>query len=81
MFKAPPPAAGKASAGQVTLADGRVVVYAVTRITPGNPAEASDAEKQSIQQQLTEMAGEDDLQALVASLRKRIKLTVAEDRL
>jgi peptidyl-prolyl cis-trans isomerase D len=81
MFKAPPPAAGKASAGQVTLADGRVVVYAVTRITPGDPAEASDAEKQSIQQQLTEMAGEDDLQALVASLRKRIKLTVAEDRL
>jgi len=27
------------------------------------------------------MAGEDDLQALVHSLRKRVKVTVAEDRL
>jgi peptidyl-prolyl cis-trans isomerase D len=81
MFKAPPPAAGKASAGQVALGDGRVVVYAVTRITPGDPAQASAAEKQSIQQQLVGMAGEDDLQALVASLRKRVKVTVAEDRL
>ena len=81
MFKAPPPAAGKASAGQVTLADGRVVVYAVSRIVPGDPAEASAAEKQSIQQQLVEVAGEDDLRALVDSLRERIKVTVAEDRL
>jgi len=81
MFKAPPPAGGKASAGQVTLADGRVVVFAVSRIIPGNPAEASVAEKQSYQQQLEDMAGQDDLRALVDSLRKRIKVTVAEDRL
>jgi len=81
MFKAPPPASGKASAGQVRLADGRVVVYAVSRIIPGDPAEASVAEKQSIQQQLAEVAGEDDLHELVDSLRRRIKVTVAEDRL
>ena len=81
MFNAPPPAAGKASAGQVTLADGRVVVYAVSRIVPGDPAEAGAAQKQSFQQQLEEVAGQDDLQALVGSLRKRIKITVSDDRL
>ena len=69
------------AAGQVRLADGRVVVYAVSRIIPGDPAEASAAEKQSIQQQLVEVAGEDDLHELVDRLRERVKVTVAEDRL
>ena len=81
MFNAPPPAAGKASAGQVTLADGRVVVYAVSRVIPGNPAEAGTEQKLSYQQQLVQMAQQDDLEALVHSLRKRIKVSVAEDRL
>jgi peptidyl-prolyl cis-trans isomerase D len=81
MFKALPPSGGKASAGQVALPDGRVVVFAISRIIPGDPAEASVAEKQSYQQQLEDMAGQDDLRALVDSLRKRIKVTVAEDRL
>jgi peptidyl-prolyl cis-trans isomerase D len=80
-FEAPPPAPGKVSAGKVALPDGREVVYAVSKITPGNPDEASAQEKQSIQQQMVEAIGEDDVRGLVDSLRARIKVTVAEDRL
>ncbi|MFL6592924.1 MAG: SurA N-terminal domain-containing protein [Luteimonas sp.] len=81
MFRAPPPAAGRSSPGKVALADGRVVVFAVSRVIPGNPAEATAEQKLGLQQQLAQLAGAVDVDALIASLRKRIRVTVAEDRL
>jgi peptidyl-prolyl cis-trans isomerase D len=81
MFEAPPPAPGKVSAGKATLPDGRVVVFAVSRVVPGNPAEAPAEQKLAIQQQLVQLLGVDDQQSLVDSLRKRVRITVAEDRL
>ena len=81
MFRAPPPAPGKVSAGKSVLPDGRVFVFAVSRVVPGNPTEAPPEEKQAIEQQLVQLLGVDDQQALVHSLRDRVKVTVAEDRL
>jgi peptidyl-prolyl cis-trans isomerase D len=81
MFQLPPPAPGKVSAGKAVLPGGRVFVFAVSRVVPGNPAEAPAEEKLSIQQQLVQLLGVDDQQALVDSLRKRVKVTIAEDRL
>ena len=81
MFEAPPPAAGKMSPGKVLLADGRVVVFAVSKVTPGNPAEANAQEKASLQQQLAQMAGVEDVEAMVSTLRKRMKITIVEERL
>ena len=81
MFRTPSPAAGKASAGKAALADGRVVVFAVTKVIPGNPAEATAEQKLGLQQQLAQMAGGVDVDGLVSALRKRIRVTVAEDRL
>jgi len=81
MFRTPSPAAGKASAGKAALADGRVVVFAVSKVIPGNPAEATAEQKLGLQQQLAQMAGGVDVDGLVSALRKRIRITVAEDRL
>jgi peptidyl-prolyl cis-trans isomerase D len=77
----PPPAAGKIAAGRTILSDGRAVVFAVTRIIPGNPADATPPQKAQLQQQLTEMAGSDDVEGMVKALRKRAVVTIAEDRL
>ncbi|MDB6164817.1 MAG: peptidylprolyl isomerase [Xanthomonadaceae bacterium] len=81
VFKVRPPAPGKVSAGKVVLADGRAVVFAVSRVVPGNPAEATPEQKASLQQQLAQLAGNDDVESLVHTLRKRMVVTIAEDRL
>lgn len=81
IFNVPPPAAGKVSAGRTILPDGRAVVFAVTRIIPGNPADATPEQKAQLQQQLTDMAGSDDVEGMVKALRKRAVVTIAEDRL
>ncbi len=81
IFNVPAPAPGKVSPGKAIRADGRAVVFAVSRVIPGDPAEANAAQKASLQQQLVEMAGADDVEGLVKSLRKRTVVTIAEDRL
>jgi peptidyl-prolyl cis-trans isomerase D len=81
MFEAPPPAPGKGSPGKALLPDGRMVVFVVSKVTPGNPAEASAQEKASLQEQLGQMAGVEDVEALVSTLRKRMKITIVEERL
>ncbi|MEO6264363.1 MAG: peptidylprolyl isomerase, partial [Luteimonas sp.] len=81
MFVVPPPAADKVSPGKAVLADGRIVVFAVGKVVPGDPNEATAEQKAALQQQLAQMAGVDDAEGLVRTLRKRMKITVAEDRL
>ena len=80
-FLAPPPAPGKVSADKVVLADGRIVVFAVSRIIPGDPKEATPDQRLQLQQQLTQVSGNADAEALVKTLRRRMKIKVAEDRL
>lgn len=80
-FSTPAPAAGKASPGKVRLPDGRLVVFTVTRVVPGDPAEASEQERAMLRAQLAQAHGIDDARAHVAALRKRFSIEVAEDRL
>src|SRR5690606_10730643 len=80
-FEVPVPAEGKASPGKVVLDSGGAVVFAVTKVTPGKPEEASEQERTMLQQQLAQMAGNEDAQGMLKSLRKRMKITVAESRL
>jgi peptidyl-prolyl cis-trans isomerase D len=80
-FNLPPPAPGKVSVDKVLLPDGRAVVFAVSKITPGNPAEAPPEQKASLQQQLVQYGGIDDVLGVVHALRKPMLITVAEDRL
>lgn len=81
MFAVPAPATGKVSPGKVALADGRMVVFAVRKATPADLAQVKPAERALLQQQLSQVSGMDDAEALVRTLRKQMKVTVAEDRL
>ncbi|HZV22501.1 MAG TPA: peptidylprolyl isomerase, partial [Luteimonas sp.] len=80
-FAVPPPAAGKASPGKVVLPDGSLVVFAVTGVTPGNPAKATAAQREVLQQQLARADGIDDANAFIKSMRRKMQVRVAEDRL
>jgi hypothetical protein len=63
------------------LADGRIVVFVVNKVTPGTAADATPEQLQSLKQQVAQMTGEADAEALVGALRKQMQVTVAEDRL
>jgi len=80
-FNTPAPAAGKVSPGKVLLADGRAVVFAVSKVTPGDAKAAPPQQRQALQQQLAQMVGNEDVLGLVKALRKGLKITVAEERL
>jgi peptidyl-prolyl cis-trans isomerase D len=80
-FEVSVPATGKVSPGAVMLDNGSAVVFAVTKVTPGDPKEASEQERTTLQQQLAQLAGNEDADGMLKSLRKRMKITVAESRL
>lgn len=81
IFAAPPAAPGKVSADKVVLGDGRIVVFTVSKVIPGDPKQATADQRLQLRQQLAQMAGNADTEALVKTLRKRMKIKVAEDRL
>lgn len=81
IFAAAPPAAGKGTPGKARTADGRMVVFVVNKVTPGDIAKALPEQRLQLQQQLAQVAGTEDAQAMVRALRKRLTITVAEDKL
>ncbi|HET7126173.1 MAG TPA: SurA N-terminal domain-containing protein [Lysobacter sp.] len=81
MFRAPKPAEGKLSADKARMADGRFVVFAVGKVTPGDPAKATSEERIRMRQQIAQAAGYGEATSLVKELRKKMKITVAESRL
>jgi peptidyl-prolyl cis-trans isomerase D len=81
VFNLPPPAPGHVSAGKIVLDDGRAVVFAVTRVVPGNPADATAEQKMALQQQLIGMVGGNDVEGLIKALRARMQVKVVDDRL
>lgn len=81
VFAVPAPAAGKIAPGKTVLPNGQVVLFAVTNMTPGNMAEVSPEQRTMLQQQLEQVGGMSDTQALVQALRKRMKVKVVEANL
>ena len=81
MFRAPVPAQGKPSAGVARMADGRFVVFAVSKVTPGDPAQATPEQRIQMRQQIAEAAGYGEAMSLVKELRKKAKITVSESQL
>ncbi|HSR65570.1 MAG TPA: SurA N-terminal domain-containing protein [Xanthomonadaceae bacterium] len=81
IFATVAPAAGRPAPGKAVLDDGRVVVFVVRKVTPGNPGEATPEQQQAMRQQVAQFSGEAEAAALVESLRRQLKITVAEDRL
>ncbi|MGH8033464.1 MAG: SurA N-terminal domain-containing protein [Luteimonas sp.] len=80
-FEVPAPAAGKLSPGKATLADGRIVVFAVSKVTTGDPAETTPEQRTQLEQQIAQVSGAQDAQAMLQALRKRMNITVTEERL
>jgi peptidyl-prolyl cis-trans isomerase D len=80
-FKAPVPAEGAVSTGKVALDDGGVVVYAVEKVTPGDPAEAQDAERDMFREQMAGLLGREDAETLLRELRAQMRITISEAQL
>ena len=80
-FSVPAPAPGKVSPGRVRLDDGSTVVYAVTKVSPGDPSKATPQQRLGLQRQLAQAGGNDDARAFIAKMRQQMQVKVAEDRL
>ena len=80
-FSVPHPAGGKPSVGKVVLADGRIVVFAIDKVTPGDTAQATQEQRDALARQLATLAGNEDVEGVVKLLRQRARVEVAEDRL
>lgn len=80
-FAVPHPEGGKPSAGKVVLDDGRIVVFAVSKVTPGDAAQANEQQRKSLAAQMAGIAGNANVEGVVKQLRQRARIEVAEDRL
>ena len=69
------------SAGKARMADGRFVVFVVSKVTPGDPAQATPEQRIQMRQQIAEAAGYGEAMSIVKELRRKTKISVAEDRL
>jgi peptidyl-prolyl cis-trans isomerase D len=72
---------GKPVAGDRVLDDGRIVLFTVDKVVPGDIDRFPPEQRQMLQQQLAQAAGIDDVQALLATLRKTMKIKVIEQNL
>lgn len=81
IFMVPAPSAGKVTPGKVLLADGNYAVFAVSQVIPGDPKEATAQERAGLQQQLAQLTGGEDAEALLRALRDGMEIKVIESRL
>ncbi len=81
LFAVQPEKDGGAASGSKVLDDGRIVLFTVNKVAPGDVAEFPAEQRQVLQQQLGQAAGIDDVQALIAKLRKRMKIRVMDQNL
>jgi peptidyl-prolyl cis-trans isomerase D len=80
-FRARAPQEGAVTPGSVVLPDGSMVVFAVSKVTPGDAAEAEEVERQMFREQLAALIGNEDAQSLQAALRRQMKVIVDESKL
>lgn len=81
VFALPAPAGDKTASGKTVLPNGQVVLFVVTKVTPGSLADVSPEQRATLQQQLEQVGGMSDARALVQALRKHMKVKVVEANL
>ncbi len=81
IFAAPAPAADKPSYGKVEMDDGRIAIFAVTKVTPGDTAQVPEPQQAMLKQQLSQIDGAAAAKAYVDGMRKRFKVQVEESQL
>ncbi|MCY7354453.1 MAG: peptidyl-prolyl cis-trans isomerase [Lysobacter sp.] len=80
-FSVPRPAAGKVSTGKVKLDDGTYVVFAISKVQPGDLTSMPAEQRTMLQQQFMQVNGQEAAESYVSALRNQMKAIVAEDRL
>lgn len=81
VFSVPAPAEGKVSAGQVSLEDGQVMVFAVSKVEPGDASTASEADRSGLRTQLAQIRALGEIEAMRKALRQRYRISIEESRL
>lgn len=80
VFAAMPPAEGKPTYGKVEV-QGRVVVYAVTKVVPGDIKDVSAEQRNQLKQQLSQIDGMAAAKAFIDGTRKRYMVQTTEANL
>ena len=81
IFAAAVPDEGKATPGKAVMPDGTAVLFTVDKVKPGDIAAMPAGQRDRMREQLSRVAAEEELQGLVQSLRKRMKVKIAEENL
>ena len=77
----PAPPAGGASYGSETLDDGRIVVFAVTGVTSGDPDEVPQEQRDQQAEAVASFIADQAFKDLIARQRAKMKIDIAEQRL
>lgn len=80
-FKVPAPPAGGASYGSETLDDGRIVVFAVTGVSSGDPEEVPQEQRDQQAEAVASFIADQAFKDLIARQRAKMKIDIAEQRL
>ncbi len=80
VFSAALPAEGKPSYGKIDV-QGRAVVFAVTKVTPGDLKDVTAEQRQQLKQQLSQLDGMAAADAFIKSTRKRFLVQTTEANL
>jgi peptidyl-prolyl cis-trans isomerase D len=81
IFALKAPAAGKVTAGKAKLDDGRVVLFALNKVVPGNKSDIPAAQMDMLRTQIAQMGGFEESRELTSALRKRVQIKVIEENL
>ncbi|QDH70550.1 peptidyl-prolyl cis-trans isomerase [Marilutibacter alkalisoli] len=81
MFAAAPPKDDKPTPGMAELPGGNVVLFTIDAVEPGDIDTISEFERTTLEEQLRQVAGFEDVQAYTAALRKSMQVTVFEENL
>lgn len=81
IFRTQAPAEGSSSVGQFVLDDGRHAVFALTKVTAGDPEQVPPAQRDMLKQQLSQIDGNAAAEAFISGMRKRFKVQVNENQL
>ena len=81
IFTAAAPVDGKPTTGKLELADGRVALFAVNKVIPGNLSEIPEEQRNVLRQQLSQMDGMAAGADFVRAIRGELKITTQPDQL
>ena len=80
-FQVAPPAEGKSTPGKARTADGRWIVFEVTKVGHADESEIKPEQRTQFLSVQAERLGDEDALATGRQERKRMRVDIAEDRL